>query len=132
MGSNAPKANNTVEPKWTKPLKRETANMASDVNRSSDICNYYNRRPHLCRRRLQSDGLLHAPLPRFCLRRAVFWGVVMESSPNVARRKKNNGNVAHPVAGVTDLDLNELLDALHAMQAGDFSVRLPGSKTGVA
>ncbi|MGD0502662.1 MAG: HAMP domain-containing protein [Steroidobacteraceae bacterium] len=31
-----------------------------------------------------------------------------------------------------ELNLGELLDALQAMQAGDFSVRLPGSKTGVA
>src|SRR5580704_6490322 len=30
-----------------------------------------------------------------------------------------------------ELDHHELLNALHAMQAGDFSVRLPGHQTGV-
>ena len=30
------------------------------------------------------------------------------------------------------LDLDQLLDALQAMQVGDFSVRLPGNQTGLA
>ena len=56
----------------------------------------------------------------------------MEPSQGVARKRKSNG--IRPVnAPVTaDLDHQELLDALNAMQAGDFSVRLPGSRTGVA
>ncbi len=59
-------------------------------------------------------------------------GVVMESSQRVAKRK-SNGRVARAAAlASTDLNLGELLDALQAMQAGDFSVRLPGSRTGVA
>jgi HAMP domain-containing protein/signal transduction histidine kinase/DNA-binding response OmpR family regulator len=35
-------------------------------------------------------------------------------------------------AGGPELNHHELLNALHAMQAGDFSVRLPGHQTGVA
>ncbi len=55
----------------------------------------------------------------------------MESNQGVARKRRSNGLPA--VNGVTaDLDHQELLDALNAMQAGDFSVRLPGSRTGVA
>src|ERR1700722_20420964 len=38
-----------------------------------------------------------------------------------------NGHATAP-----ELDQHELLNALHAMQAGDFSVRLPGHQTGVA
>jgi HAMP domain-containing protein/signal transduction histidine kinase/DNA-binding response OmpR family regulator len=58
----------------------------------------------------------------------------MESSQGVARKRKSNGDPARAAngAGAAELNLPELLDALHAMQAGDFSVRLPGSKTGVA
>ena len=58
----------------------------------------------------------------------------MESRQSVARKRKSNGHAVRPaVAAVSpELDLSELLDALHAMQAGDFSVRLPGSKIGVA
>ncbi len=57
----------------------------------------------------------------------------MESSQSVARKKKPNGHVAKAAAMASpDLNLGELLDALQAMQAGDFSVRLPGSNTGVA
>ena len=57
----------------------------------------------------------------------------MESSQSVARKKKPNGHGAKgAVMGSPDLNLGELLDALQAMQAGDFSVRLPGSNTGVA
>ncbi|MDP9012410.1 MAG: hypothetical protein M3O41_07090, partial [Pseudomonadota bacterium] len=64
----------------------------------------------------------------------------MESKPSVAAKTKSNGSVASrakpggiakAVNGAPDLDLRELLAALHAMQAGDFSVRLPGSQTGV-
>jgi HAMP domain-containing protein/CheY-like chemotaxis protein/signal transduction histidine kinase len=57
----------------------------------------------------------------------------MQSSQSVARKRKTNGHTAKPAAPASpDLDLGELLHALHAMQAGDFSVRLPGSKVGVA
>ena len=54
----------------------------------------------------------------------------MESRSSVARKKTTNGHAVP--APVRDLDLTELLGALHAMQAGDFSIRLPGSQTGVA
>src|SRR5580704_274962 len=50
----------------------------------------------------------------------------MQSSQSAARKRKPNG---HPAAA--DLDQHKLLNALHAMQEGDFSVRLPGSRTGV-
>ncbi len=57
----------------------------------------------------------------------------MQSSQSVARKRKPNG---HPAAAngkaAADLDQQELLDALNAMRSGDFSVRLPGSRTGVA
>ena len=52
-----------------------------------------------------------------------------------SRAKKGKGAVvSKAVAGAGGLDLNqnELLRALHAMQAGDFSVRLPGHHAGVA
>jgi HAMP domain-containing protein/signal transduction histidine kinase/DNA-binding response OmpR family regulator len=56
----------------------------------------------------------------------------MESSQSVARKRKSNGHAARPAATASpELNLGELLDALQAMQAGDFSVRLPGSKIGV-
>ncbi|HMH65123.1 MAG TPA: HAMP domain-containing protein, partial [Rhizomicrobium sp.] len=42
---------------------------------------------------------------------------------------KANG---HDPAAFSQLALEELLEALQAMQAGDFSVRLPGSQTGIA
>jgi hypothetical protein len=65
----------------------------------------------------------------------------MESKSSVAAKRKSNGSIAaraksngaaKPISGASDLDLRELLAALHAMQAGDFSVRLSGSQTGVA
>jgi HAMP domain-containing protein/CheY-like chemotaxis protein/signal transduction histidine kinase len=57
----------------------------------------------------------------------------MESSQSVARKRKQNGHIAKAAAPASpELNLSELLEALHAMQAGDFSVRLPGSKIGVA
>ncbi|MGD0493706.1 MAG: HAMP domain-containing protein, partial [Steroidobacteraceae bacterium] len=57
----------------------------------------------------------------------------MESSQSVARKRKANGHSAKAAAIASpELNLSELLDALNAMQAGDFSVRLPGSKIGVA
>jgi HAMP domain-containing protein/CheY-like chemotaxis protein len=40
--------------------------------------------------------------------------------------------VANGHANAAELYQHELLNALHAMQAGDFSVRLPGHQTGVA
>jgi HAMP domain-containing protein len=57
----------------------------------------------------------------------------MESIPGVGRRKRANGDVAAAIAPAPPaFDLHELLDALNAMRAGNFSVRLPGSQTGVA
>jgi HAMP domain-containing protein/signal transduction histidine kinase/DNA-binding response OmpR family regulator len=62
----------------------------------------------------------------------------VEVNLSAARRKKTNGHGAKaprklkaPLAG-PELNLNDLLDVLRAMQAGDFSVRLPGSQVGVA
>ena len=46
---------------------------------------------------------------------------------NARAGKAANGHAAAP-----ELNQHELLNALHAMQAGDFSVRLPGHQTGVA
>jgi phage-related minor tail protein len=57
------------------------------------------------------------------------------SAGKTARAKNGNGREASKAissAGGLDLNQNELLKALHAMQAGDFSVRLPGHQTGVA
>src|SRR6202167_6073379 len=58
----------------------------------------------------------------------------MQSSQSAARKRKPNGHPAAVASGTAaaDLDQQELLDALNAMQSGDFSVRLPGSRTGVA
>ena len=39
--------------------------------------------------------------------------------------------IANGHAVAPELDHHELLNALHAMQAGNFSVRLPGHQTGV-
>ena len=44
---------------------------------------------------------------------------------------KANGN-GHAEAALSQLAMEELLEALQAMQAGDFSVRLPASQTGIA
>src|ERR1700742_3750062 len=61
-----------------------------------------------------------------------------------ARSKSANGSRAGSRAGSKkaaanghssagpELNQHELLDALHAMQGGDFSVRLPGHQIGVA
>jgi HAMP domain-containing protein/CheY-like chemotaxis protein len=56
----------------------------------------------------------------------------MESGSTVARKKTSNGNAAAPPTEVRDLNLHELLGALQAMQSGNFAVRLPGSRVGVA
>ncbi len=56
----------------------------------------------------------------------------MDANVSVVRKKKNNGQGVRASAHGPDLDLNQLLDVLRAMQAGDFSVRLPGSQVGVA
>jgi HAMP domain-containing protein/signal transduction histidine kinase/DNA-binding response OmpR family regulator len=56
----------------------------------------------------------------------------MDANTSVARKKKNNGHGIRASATGPELDLNQLLDVLRAMQAGDFSVRLPGSQVGVA
>jgi HAMP domain-containing protein/signal transduction histidine kinase/DNA-binding response OmpR family regulator len=56
----------------------------------------------------------------------------MDANVSVVRKKKNNGQGVRASAHGPDLDLNQLLDVLRAMQAGDFSVRLPGSQVGAA
>jgi HAMP domain-containing protein/signal transduction histidine kinase/DNA-binding response OmpR family regulator len=57
----------------------------------------------------------------------------MDANVSVARRKKNNnGHAISASDHGPDLNLNQLLDVLRAMQAGNFSVRLPGSQVGVA
>ncbi len=56
----------------------------------------------------------------------------MQSNVSVARKKKNNGHATVASNGSPELNLNQLLDVLRAMQEGDFSVRLPGSQVGVA
>src|SRR5260370_12400557 len=56
----------------------------------------------------------------------------MYVNASVGRRKKNNGHAASASESGPELDLNQLLDVFRAMQAGNFSVRLPGSQVGVA
>jgi HAMP domain-containing protein/CheY-like chemotaxis protein/signal transduction histidine kinase len=56
----------------------------------------------------------------------------MDANVSVARRKKNGARSTSTSEKTPDLDLKQLLDVLRAMQAGDFSVRLPGSEVGVA
>ncbi len=56
----------------------------------------------------------------------------MDSNVSAARRKKNNGHGAGASESGPELNLNQLLDVLRGMQAGDFSVRLPGAHVGVA
>src|SRR6266478_8602822 len=59
------------------------------------------------------------------------WRIVMDVNASVARRRKN-GHAAHASEIGPELNLNQLLDVLRAMQSGNFSVRLPGSQVGVA
>ena len=56
----------------------------------------------------------------------------MDANVSVARRKKNGSRSTSNSESGPDLDLNQLLDVLRAMQAGNFAVRLPGSRVGVA
>ncbi len=56
----------------------------------------------------------------------------MDANVTVARRKRAIARGASKPEIGPDLDLNQLLDVLRAMQAGDFSVRLPSSHVGVA
>ena len=56
----------------------------------------------------------------------------MDANVSVARRKKNGARSTSNSESGPDLDLNQLLDVLRAMQAGNFAVRLPGSRVGVA
>jgi HAMP domain-containing protein/CheY-like chemotaxis protein/signal transduction histidine kinase len=58
--------------------------------------------------------------------------VAVRAKTNAELKTKPKLGVARPMGGPSDLDLRELLAALQAMQAGDFSVRLSGSHTGVA
>src|ERR1700681_1276181 len=53
----------------------------------------------------------------------------MDPNVSVARRRKNGASAQD---SGPQLNLNQLLDVLRTMQAGDFSVRLPGSHVGVA
>jgi HAMP domain-containing protein/signal transduction histidine kinase/DNA-binding response OmpR family regulator len=53
------------------------------------------------------------------------------NSKRVNGHSKSHGNGSNGAADA-GLDQHELLKALHAMQGGDFSVRLPGHQTGVA
>src|ERR1700676_4371904 len=53
----------------------------------------------------------------------------MDPNVSVARRRKNGASAQE---SGPELNLNQLLDVLRTMQAGDFSVRLPGSQVGVA
>src|ERR1700676_2591754 len=53
----------------------------------------------------------------------------MDPNVSVAGRRKNG---ASALESGPELNLNQLLDVLRTMQAGDFSVRLPGSQVGVA
>jgi len=53
----------------------------------------------------------------------------MDPNVSVARRRKNGASAQE---SGPELNLNQLLDVLRTMQAGDFSVRLPGSHVGVA
>ena len=48
---------------------------------------------------------------------------------SVQAAAKKNGHAAP--AALPPLALEQLLDALQAVQAGDFSVRLPGNQTGI-
>ena len=60
---------------------------------------------------------------------------VAKRSKRVVSPKRGNGHsngAALNGAAALGLDQHELLKALHAMSAGDFSVRLPGHQTGVA
>jgi HAMP domain-containing protein/signal transduction histidine kinase/DNA-binding response OmpR family regulator len=54
-----------------------------------------------------------------------------EGAPRTRAGSQGNGTSA-AVADVSPGDLNAILAALHTMRDGDFSVRLPGSWTGVA
>src|SRR6266481_4074209 len=56
----------------------------------------------------------------------------MDVNASVARRRRNNGHAASTSERGAELDLNQLLEVLRAMQSGNFSVRLPGSQVGVA
>jgi hypothetical protein len=56
----------------------------------------------------------------------------MDANVSVARRKKSGVRSNSNSESGPDLDLNQLLDVLRAMQAGNFAVRLPGSQVGVA
>ena len=55
---------------------------------------------------------------------------VVNGKPDEGHKGKNNGS-AH-VAGAEAADLSVILASLQTMREGDFSVRLPGSWTGLA
>src|SRR5262249_15864793 len=65
----------------------------------------------------------------------------MKPNTGVAKRGKNNGPIIPPpevpspdpkLNGDASVDLHELLHALQAVRIGDFSVRLPGDRVGMA
>jgi hypothetical protein len=56
---------------------------------------------------------------------------VVNGASDECRKNKSNGNSAH-VAQPDSADLSVILASLQTMRDGDFSVRLPGSWTGLA
>ncbi len=82
----------------------------------------------------QRDGLLSFRLPR-SLRDALpgDWRVISwtQTLASPVEKRTMRHAISAPDSG-PDLNLNQLLDVLRAMQAGNFSVRLPGSQVGVA
>ena len=55
---------------------------------------------------------------------------VTQGEPEATQTNKNNGNSVH-VAEPASADLKVILTGLQTMRNGDFSVRLPGSWTGL-
>jgi len=56
----------------------------------------------------------------------------LAKSRSGAGKKGSRKAAVNGDAGAPELNQHQLLDALHAMQAGDFSARLPGHRIGVA
>src|SRR4029077_1093763 len=55
-----------------------------------------------------------------------------DGEPKASLKDKNNNGRSHVDAGSTAADLTVILASLQTMRDGDFSVRLPGSWTGLA
>src|SRR4029077_6425736 len=58
--------------------------------------------------------------------------VTADGEPKASLKDKNNNGRSHVDAGSTAADLTVILASLQTMRDGDFSVRLPGSWTGLA